>query len=74
MGKWNARINWAIVVLLFISAVSSFWVSIEKQKLNQRYERMIERYEAELNSLNDLNQDIRLMADLLKKSAVHQGN
>lgn len=74
MGKWRIRFNWAVVVLLFISSVLSMCLSIEKQKLNQRYERMIERYESELDSLSVLNQDIRHMSNLLKNLSDRQGN
>lgn len=74
MGKWKSGINWAVVVLLLVSSVLSIWVSFERKMLNQQYERVIERYESELDSLGVLNQDIRHTVNLLKNLADRQEN
>ncbi|MNO75242.1 hypothetical protein D3C76_662720 [compost metagenome] len=63
MHKWKSRVYWIVIILLFSSVALNFWNSFQKQKLNQRYERMIEQREEMNRELTVLLKQVRNHVD-----------
>lgn len=71
LSKWRLRLFDVVVFVFAISAIYGMWVNFEKQKLNQRYKRVIEQYEEKEVEISDLNQKIRVVLDQMMDRTSH---